>query len=124
MNTLVAVGTGAAFLYSLVATAAPGIFLRRGLMPDVYFEAVILIIALILTGRAFEARAKRRTSGALRALVGLQPRTARVVRDGVEQDVAGRGRRDRRPGARPSWRARCLSTGASRRAPAASTSRC
>ena len=88
MNTLVAVGTGAAFLYSLVATAAPGIFVRRGLAPDVYFEAVILIIALILTGRAFEARAKRRTSGALRALVGLQPRTARVVRDGVEQDVA------------------------------------
>jgi Cu+-exporting ATPase len=87
MNTLVAVGTGAAFLYSLVATVAPGIFLRRGLMPDVYFEAVILIIALILTGRAFEARAKRRTSSALRALVSLQPRTARVVRDGVEQDV-------------------------------------
>ncbi|BCS31954.1 copper-translocating P-type ATPase [Luteitalea sp. TBR-22] len=87
MNTLVAVGTGAAFLYSLVATMAPGLFVRRGLMPDVYFEAVILIIALILTGRAFEARAKRRTSGALRALVGLQPRTARVVRDGVEQDV-------------------------------------
>ena len=87
MNTLVAVGTGAAFLYSLVATAAPAIFLRRGLLPDVYFEAVILIIALILTGRAFESRARRRTSSALRALVGLQPRTARVVRDGVEQDV-------------------------------------
>ena len=59
MNTLVAVGTSAAFVYSLVATAAPGVFIRRGLMPDVYFEAVILIIALILTGRAFEARAKR-----------------------------------------------------------------
>jgi Cu+-exporting ATPase len=88
MNTLVAVGTGAAFLYSLVATVAPGMFLRRGLMPDVYFEAVVLIIALILTGRAFEARAKRRTSSALRALAGLQPRTARVVRDGVEHDVA------------------------------------
>ena len=88
MNTLVAVGTGAAFLYSLVATAMPGVFVRRGLAPDVYFEAVILIIALILTGRAFEARAKRRTSGALRALVGLQPRTARVVRDGAERDVA------------------------------------
>jgi Cu+-exporting ATPase len=88
MNTLVAVGAGAAFLYSAVATAAPDIFLRRGLMPDVYFEAVILIIALILTGRAFESRAKRRTSGALRALAGLQPRTARVLRDGVEQDVS------------------------------------
>jgi Cu+-exporting ATPase len=88
MNTLVAVGTGAAFLYSLVATVSPDVFLRRGLMPDVYFEAVILIIALILTGRAFEARAKRRTSSALRALVGLQPRTARVIRDGNELDVA------------------------------------
>ena len=87
MNTLVAVGTGAAFLYSLVATIAPRIFVERGLVPDVYFEAVILIIALILTGRAFEARAKRRTAGALRALVGLQPRTARVVRDGVDHDV-------------------------------------
>jgi Cu+-exporting ATPase len=87
MNTLVAVGTGAAYVYSLVATVAPGVFLRRGLMPDVYFEAVILIIALILTGRAFEARAKRRTSSALRALVSLQPRTARVVREGVDQDV-------------------------------------
>ena len=124
MNTLVAVGTGAAFLYSLVATAAPGIFVQRGLVPDVYFEAVILIIALILTGRAFEARAKRRTSGALRALVGLQPRTARVVRDGVEQDVAVEDVVDRRPGTRPTWRARCPSTGVSRRERAASTSRC
>ena len=87
MNTLVAVGTGAAFLYSVVATIAPSIFVRRGLMPDVYYEAVILIIALILTGRAFESRAKRRTAGALRALVALQPRTARIVRDAVEHDV-------------------------------------
>ena len=70
MNTLVAVGTGAAFLYSLVATVAPQIFLRRGLMPDVYFEAVILIIALILTGRAFEARAKRRIG---LGITGLNP---------------------------------------------------
>jgi Cu+-exporting ATPase len=88
MNTLVAVGTGAAYLYSLVATAMPGIFVRRGLAPDVYYEAVILIIALILTGRAFEARARRRTSGAVRALAGLQPRTARVVRNDVDQDIA------------------------------------
>ncbi len=87
MNTLVAVGTGAAFLYSLVATVAPGVFLRRGLVADVYFEAVIFIIALILTGRAFEARAKRRTSSALRALVSIQPRSARVVRDDREHDV-------------------------------------
>jgi P-type Cu+ transporter len=88
MNTLVAVGTGAAFLYSVLATAAPELFVRRGLVPDVYFEAVIFIIALILTGRAFEARAKRRTAGALRALVAVQPRTARVERGGVHRDVA------------------------------------
>jgi P-type Cu+ transporter len=80
MNTLIAVGTGAAFVYSLIATMAPGFFVRRGVAPDVYYEAVIMIIALILTGNAFEARAKRATSAALRALAGLQPPTARVVR--------------------------------------------
>ena len=80
MNTLVAVGTGAAFLYSVLATAAPGFFVRHGVAPDVYYEAVVLIIALILTGNAFEARAKRQTSQALRALAALQPDTARVVR--------------------------------------------
>jgi Cu+-exporting ATPase len=85
MDTLVAVGTAAAFVYSVVATVAPGFFLAHGVMPDVYYEAVIIIIALILTGNAFEARAKRQTSSALRALAQLQPRTARVVRDGGEQ---------------------------------------
>lgn len=80
MNTLVAVGTGAAFLYSVLATVAPGFFVRHGVAPDVYYEAVVLIIALILTGNAFEARAKRQTSQALRALADLQPKTARVVR--------------------------------------------
>ncbi len=87
MNTLVAVGTGAAFLYSLLATVAPDFFVRRGVAPDVYYEAVVLIIALILTGNMFEARAKQRTSSALRALVHLQPKTARVLRDAVELDV-------------------------------------
>ena len=87
MNTLVAIGTGAAFVYSVFATVAPGFFLSRGVMPDVYYEAVIIIIALILTGNAFEARAKKQTSAALRALVDLQPKSARVVRDGVETDV-------------------------------------
>ena len=82
MNTLIAVGTGAAFVYSAIATVAPGLFLRSGVAPDVYYEAVVIIIALILTGNAFEARAKRRTSAALRALAQLQPKTARVVRDG------------------------------------------
>jgi P-type Cu+ transporter len=88
MNTLVAVGTGAAFVYSVIATAAPGFFLSNGVTPDVYYEAVIIIIALILTGNAFEARAKRETSTALRALATLQPKTARVLRDDLEQDVA------------------------------------
>lgn len=87
MNTLIAVGTGAAFLYSVLATVAPGFFLSRGLAPDLYYEAVIMIIALILTGNALEARAKRQTSAALRGLVELQPRTARVMRDGAEEDI-------------------------------------
>ena len=87
MNTLVAVGTGAAFLYSAVATVAPGSFTSRGMAPDVYYEAVIIIIALILTGNLFEARAKGRTSQALRALVHLQPKTARVVDDEGEKDL-------------------------------------
>jgi Cu+-exporting ATPase len=81
MNTLIAIGTGAAFIYSMVATVAPGFFLSRGVPPDVYYEAVVIIIALILTGNAFEARAKKQTATALRALVQLQPKTARIVRD-------------------------------------------
>ena len=87
MNTLIALGTGAAFLYSVIATIAPGFFLSRGVAPDVYYEAVIIIIALILTGNAFEARAKRETSAALRSLAQLRPRTARVLRDGQEIDI-------------------------------------
>ncbi|HEU0079798.1 MAG TPA: copper-translocating P-type ATPase, partial [Longimicrobiaceae bacterium] len=87
MNTLVAVGTGAAFLYSVAATVAPGFFLARGVAPDVYYEAVVFIIALILMGNAMEARAKRQTSAALRSLADLQPKTARVLRDGGEADV-------------------------------------
>ncbi|HET7040984.1 MAG TPA: heavy metal translocating P-type ATPase, partial [Gemmatimonadales bacterium] len=87
MNTLIAVGTGAAFLYSLVATAAPGLFLAQGVAPDVYYEAVVIIIALILTGNAFEARAKRQTATALRALADLQPKTARVERAGATLDL-------------------------------------
>jgi Cu+-exporting ATPase len=87
MNTLVALGTGAAFLYSLVVTVAPGLISSRGIAPDVYYEAVILIIALILTGNAFEARAKRNTAQALRALVQLQPKSARVIRSDGERSV-------------------------------------
>ena len=87
MNTLISVGTGAAYLYSVIATVSPAFFTSRGVAADVYYEAVILITAFILTGNAFEARAKRNTAVALRALVHLQPRTARVVRNGEERDV-------------------------------------
>src|SRR4029079_14046422 len=78
MNTLIAVGTGAAFVFSMFATLAPGFFLERGVAPDTYFEAVIIIIALILVGNALEARAKRQTAKALRGLAALQPPTARL----------------------------------------------
>ena len=87
MNTLVAAGTGAAFVYSLVATFAPRVFTANGIAPDLYYESVIIIIALVLAGNVMEARAKRRTSGALRALVDLQPDTARVIRGDQELDV-------------------------------------
>ncbi|MGQ0714220.1 MAG: heavy metal translocating P-type ATPase [Gemmatimonadaceae bacterium] len=87
MNALIAIGTGAAFLYSAVATIVPALFTRHGLAPDVYYEAVVIIIALILTGNALEARAKRNTASALRALAQLQPRSARVVRAGTDADV-------------------------------------
>jgi len=87
MNTLVAVGTGAAFLFSLIATFFPGFFIARGVTPDVYYEAVLFIIGLILVGNMFEARAKRQTSAALRSLANLQPKTARVLRGDAEVEV-------------------------------------
>jgi P-type Cu+ transporter len=87
MNTLIAVGTGAAFLYSLAATLAPGFFLRHGVAPEVYYEAVAMIVALVLTGNALESRARGKTSEALKGMLLLQPAQARVVRDGVELDV-------------------------------------
>jgi Cu+-exporting ATPase len=88
MNTLISVGTGAAFAFSVLATVVPGFFLARGVAPDTYYEAVIFIIALILVGNALEARAKRQTASALRALANLQPRTARIDRDGTVVDIA------------------------------------
>ena len=87
MNTLIAIGTGAAFLYSATATIAPQLFVRHGLAPDLYYEAVIIIIALILTGNTLEARAKRNTASALRALANLQPRTARLEHGASDIDV-------------------------------------
>ncbi|MFN7979900.1 MAG: heavy metal translocating P-type ATPase [Vicinamibacterales bacterium] len=86
MNSLVALGTGAAYVYSLVATAAPDLFTRAGVAPDVYFEAVLFIIALVLLGRALEARAKHQATRALSRLVALQPATARVRTPGGDID--------------------------------------
>jgi P-type Cu+ transporter len=102
MNTLIAVGTGTAYVYSVAATVVPGFFVPAAsgmeAMPGmhdagahagapVYFEAAAVIIALILLGRLLEARAKGRTGEAIRRLLGLQPRTARLLRDGEEVDV-------------------------------------
>ena len=88
MDTLIAVGTGAAFLYSLAATVAPGFFVRHGLMPEVYYDTTATIIALILVGKVLELRAKTQTSAAMKALIGLRAKTARVVRPGgLEVDV-------------------------------------
>ena len=91
MNTLIAIGTGAAFLYSVAATLAPGAARSEGgAQADVYYEAVIIIIALVLLGNAMEARAKRNTTRALRQLAQLQPSTARVRRDGTRCGCADR----------------------------------
>jgi Cu+-exporting ATPase len=87
MNTLIAVGTGAAFLYSVVATLLPGVLSGAGLAADVYYEAVNFIIAFILLGRLFESRAQSRTSEAVRSLLALRPRTARVQRLGEEREL-------------------------------------
>jgi Cu+-exporting ATPase len=87
MDTLVAVGTGAAYLYSLFPTFLSQWFIAQGLLPDVYFEAAAVIITLILLGRLLENRAKGQTSEAIRKLMGLQAKTARVIRNGREVDV-------------------------------------
>jgi Cu+-exporting ATPase len=92
MWTLIGIGVGAAYLYSVVATIAPGIFPAafRGHEGevDVYFEAAAVIIALVLLGQVLELRARERTSGAIKALLGLAPKTARRVRDdGSDEEV-------------------------------------
>ena len=87
MNTLIAVGTSAAYLTSAAATLFPSLFRTAGLAPDVYFDTSAVLIVLILFGRMLEARAKGRTSEAIGRLMRLQPKTARVLRDGAEQDV-------------------------------------
>ncbi|MDQ2669903.1 MAG: heavy metal translocating P-type ATPase, partial [Gemmatimonadota bacterium] len=87
MNTLIAVGTGASFVYSVIVTVADDWFTARGVTPHVYYEAVAWIITLVLFGNLLEARAKGRTSGAIRRLLGLRPTTAAVIRNGTEIEV-------------------------------------
>ena len=87
MNTLIAVGTSAAYLYSVAAMFFPHLFSAQGLAAAVYFDTAGAIIVLILLGRLLEARAKGQTSEAIKKLIGLQAKTARVVRDGREMDI-------------------------------------
>ncbi|HEY7447093.1 MAG TPA: heavy metal translocating P-type ATPase [Vicinamibacterales bacterium] len=93
MNTLIALGTGAAFLYSLVATIAPRLVMTSvhtdgvSHAPPVYYEVTTAIITLVLLGRVLETRAKGRTSAAIKRLIGLQPRMARVIRGDVELEI-------------------------------------
>jgi Cu+-exporting ATPase len=87
MNTLIAVGTGAAFGYSLFVTLAGDWLVARGIQPHVYYEAVIWIITLVLLGNLLEARARSRTAAAIRRLAELRPLTARVRRDGTEVEI-------------------------------------
>ena len=91
MFTLIAIGTGAAYLFSLVAVFAPGVFPdsfrdHHGQLP-VYFEAAAVIVALVLLGQVLELRARGRTSAAIKALLGLTPKQARLVLNGREQDI-------------------------------------
>ncbi|MBW4534468.1 MAG: heavy metal translocating P-type ATPase [Pleurocapsa minor HA4230-MV1] len=87
MNTLIALGTSAAYFYSLFATVFPNFFLSQGLMPEVYYETAAVVITLILLGQWFENRAKGQTSAAIRQLMGLQAQDARVIRNGREIDL-------------------------------------
>ncbi len=91
MFTLIALGTGAAFAYSVFAVLFPDALphaMRHGGVPPVYFEAAAAITTLVLLGQVLELRARGATSGAIRALLGLQPKTARRLReDGTEEDV-------------------------------------
>jgi P-type Cu+ transporter len=88
MHTLVAVGTTAAYAYSAFVTLWPRLAQEWGFPQHLYYETAVIIIALILMGRWLEARAKKQTGAAIKALTGLQAKTARVIREGVEQDVS------------------------------------
>ena len=87
MNTLVAMGSSAAYIYSVIGVLFPALFEHQGMSVPMYFDSAAFIITLILLGRLLEARAKGQTGAAIKALIGLQPKTARVIRAGVESDV-------------------------------------
>lgn len=87
MDTLVALSTSIAFLFSLFNTLYPGFWLGKGLEPHVYYEASGVIIAFVLLGKLMEERARNSTSSAIKGLMGLQPKTARLVTDGREEEV-------------------------------------
>ncbi len=87
MNTLIAVGTSAAYFYSVAAVLFPGFFTSGGREAAVYFDTAVIIIALILLGRFLEIRAKGQTSEAIKKLIGMQAKTARVVRGGQDVDI-------------------------------------
>ncbi|MEG4104540.1 heavy metal translocating P-type ATPase [Microcoleus sp. S13_C5] len=87
MDTLIALGTSAAYFYSVFVTVFPGFFMAQGLTPSVYYEVAASVIALILLGKTLENRAKGETSEAIRKLMGLQAKTARIIRNGEELEV-------------------------------------
>ena len=87
MDTLIGLGTLSAFCYSLTVTLNPNFFVSQGLQPEVYYEVSVVVITLILLGKLFENRAKGETSEAIHKLMGLQAKTARVLRDGKESDI-------------------------------------
>ncbi len=87
MNTLIAVGTSAAYLYSMIAVLFPALFAAGGMEAHLYFDTSAMIITLILLGRFFEARAKGQTSEAIKKLIGMQPKTALVIRNGEEAEI-------------------------------------
>jgi Cu+-exporting ATPase len=88
MNTLVAVGTSAAYFYSMIAVLFPGLFTAAGIELGLYFDTSAMIIALILLGRFLEARARGQTSEAIKKLIGLNPSTALVIRNGEEREIS------------------------------------
>lgn len=87
MDTLIVLGTSAAYFYSLFVTFFPGYLMAQGLRPDVYYESSSVVITLILVGKYWESRAKKQTAEAIHKLMGLQAKTARVIREGEEQDI-------------------------------------